>query len=262
MISVTVKSSQILPKISNGWRGQQGFYVDDTYTKGLEKCKFITIITGVAGNETAPVMSYAGHVGATYDDIAEGSIALGAAKAVGFLYESSSIDQYRRIDDQTDETRLFPKGARTDKKYAPMPEGVLEVIDLDEMYGNGSYFRTVDKLMPTASSFDDGTATIVFNGNINDVRVDEKVEIDGSEYWIEDIAFNEGTNKTTITLNEGAGDVVVPVLLKGQLFEPVYLADDMTGEVPFTMQPTDGTIDRQKLGFVESSVAVRINVQK
>ncbi len=261
MIVVNVKSSQILPKITN-WRTQSGFYVDDTYTKGLEKCKFGTIITGTSGGVAAPVISYAGHVGATYNDIADASVALGPGKAVGIIYETSPIDQYRRLDDFTDETRLFPLGKRTDKQYGLMPSCVLEITDTDETYGDASYFRVLDKAMPDATAFDDTTATITFAGNINDVRLEEKVEIDGAMYWIIDIDYDSGTNTTTITLNEGAGDDVLPVLLKGQLFETLYLADDMTGDVPFTMLEKDALGNtRQPVGFVESSIAARIVTQ-
>jgi hypothetical protein len=254
-IVVNVKTTQILPKITS-WRPQEGFFVEDDYTKGLKKATFGTIITGKSGGRVAPVISYAGAVGATYTDIAEAPVALGPAKAIGIIYETSPIDQYRRVDDLSDETRLFPLGSRTDKKYALMPSCVLEVTDTDEVNGTVGYFRLVDKALPTATAFDDATATIVFDGNVNDIRVEEKLEIDGDFYWIVDIEYDSVADETTVTLNEGAGDVVKDVVVKSQLFETAYLADDMAGDVPFTMIPEVG---RQAVGFVESMFALRVS---
>lgn len=254
-VVVNVKTTQVLPKITS-WRSQEGFFVDDSYTKGLKKATFGTIITGKSGGRVAPVISYAGAVGATYTDISEDPAVLGPAKAIGVIYETSPIDQYRRVDDLSDETRLFPLGARTDKKYALMPSCVLEVTDTDEVNGTVGYFRLVDKELPTATSFDDATATIVFSGNIDDVRKEEKLEIDGAFYWIVDIEYDSGADETTITLNEGAGDTVEDIIVKSQLFETAYLADDMDGDVPFTMIPEVG---RQEVGFVESMFALRVS---
>ncbi len=262
MIVVNVKTSQILPKVTN-WRSQKGFYVDDTYAKGLEKCKFGTIITGLSGGQKAPVISYAGHVGATYTDIGAAPIALGAARTFGLIYETSPIDQYRRTDDLSDETRLFPKGPRTDKQYALMPSGVLEIIDTEEFFGNGNYFREVD-YVPTeaATAFDDATATITYAGNLTTaIKVEDRLEIDGASYYVVDIVYDSVGNETTITLNEGAGDIVLPVTVKGQIYDDLFLADDMTGDVPFTTVPTDSLGNaRQKVGYVESGMAMRYSV--
>lgn len=257
-ILVNVKATQILPKIVSNWRAQQAFAVNDEYTKGLEYGKLVGVITGKCEDVDKAVFTYAGDVGATYTDIGDAPIAIGAVKPVGVIYDVSPRDQYGRTDDQTDNTRLFPMGARQDKLMPPMPEWVWEITDTDETLGNAAYFREIDKVLDTATSFDDATATIVFPGNVDDVRVGQKVDINGDFYYIEDISYDSGANETTFTLNEGAGDVVADVTLLSQLFEPVYLPDDMTG-LPFTMMPhnTAGTGTRKQIGFVESVIAVR-----
>lgn len=255
-ILINVKANQILPKVSN-WRAQRGFLPDDSYTKGLEYGKLVGVITGKMDGEDAPVYTYAGTVGATYTDIGDRPIAVPAVVARGILFETSERNQYLAPDNQSDETRLFPMGARQDKMLAPVPEWVWEIQDTDMTFGHAGYFRLTDKLMPTADSFDDTTATIVFDGEITDVREEETVEIDGAEYKILSIVYDDSTDKTTFTLDTGAGDVVDDVLLKSQLFAPVFLPDDMTG-LPFTMIEDDGSGGRrQSIGYVESALAIR-----
>lgn len=256
MILINVKATQILPKICN-WRGQRGFAPDDAYTKGLEYGKLVGVITGKVAGADAPVFTYAGHVGATYSDIGDAPIAVGATKAVGVIYDVSARDQYERTDNQTDESRLFPMGARQDKLMPAIPEWVWEVQDTEETLGHAGYFRLTDMKLPAATSFNDATATIVIAGNVDNVRKEEKLEIDGAFYYVIDISYDSVGDETTITLNEGAGDVVEDIVVKSQLFEPVYLPDDMTG-LPFTMLPVDASANnRQKIGYVESALAVR-----
>jgi hypothetical protein len=259
-IMLNVKATQILPKVSAGWRAQQNFYVDDSYTKGLTRCKFVGVISGKVDGKDEPVFTYAGHVGATYTTLADAPIAVPAVKAIGILYESSPIDAYRRLDDTTDENQLFPKGKRQDKPMPPMPYSVLEVTDTDRMFGDYSYFRKVDATIEVGDivSFTDATAEIVLAGNYTtSLRLEEKLEIDGGFYYITAMSYDAGAGETTLTLNEGAGDVVLEIIVKSPLFDPVYLADDMTG-LPFTMIPST---DRQKLGFVESTIAVRVKIE-
>jgi len=265
MIVVSVKSSQILPKLMN-WRSQMNFYVDDSYTKGLKMAKFGSVITGESGGKVEPVITYAGHVGATYSNIGEAAIDIPALKAVGLIYESSSQDQYRRLDDLSDETRLFPKGSRQDRPYALMPSGVLEITDTDQLFGSPVYFRAVDKVIPVAdiSSFDNGTATIVLSGEFTDIREEERFDVEGiGTAYVISVSYDDGADETTIVLNDGVGDVPAEITVKSQLFEVGYLPDDATADVPFTMIPVDdGGDPRQPLGFVESPIAFRFDVVK
>jgi len=260
-ILINVKATQIKPRVLKNWRAQETFAVNDEYTKGLEYGKLIGVITGKQEGADKPVFTYAGAEEATYTDIADSNVTIPATKAVGVIYDTSAKDQYGRTDDLTGEDRLFPMGTRQNVKMPPVDSWVWEIIDTDQKYGNVSYFRQIDKTIESndIDSFDDATATIVLTGEVNDIREEESIEIDGDIYYIEEIVI--GTGVTTLTLDRGAGDVVMDIVLKSQLFEPVYLPDDMTG-LPFTMLPYDGAGgDRQKIGYVEGPIQVRGKIE-
>ena len=164
---------------------------------------------------------------------------------------------------------MFPKGARTDRPYALMPAGVLEVTDTDQLLGSPVYFRAIDGVaiqVGDVISFDDATAVIVLDGDFTDavasatdtvLRVGDKLLIGTGLYWITEISYASGTGHTTVVINEGAGDAAAAITPKAQLFDDAYLAADMSGEIPFTLVPATGA---QKVGFIESPIALRFNV--
>lgn len=261
-IKLTVIANQIAPAIT-GWKAYQSFYVDDAYTKGLEFGKLVGVATGTSqgtsGLDEATV-HYAGHVGATYSNLADGNVVVPAIKACGVIYDPSTIDSYRRTDDQTNETRLFPYGQRENRRIAMIPEFVWHLQD-DTNYTNLAYFRKLDETIDVADvvSFDDATATIVLSGDFSgDIKVEEKMEIDGDTYWATSVSYDDVAGETTVVLNDGAGDIALAITLKSVLFDDVYLADDMTGDLPFTLIYEAG---RQKIGTIESTYAVRAKLR-
>lgn len=260
-IIINVKPGQIKPKLYLNWRAQQTFAVNDDYTKGLEYGKLVGVTTGKQNGANRPVFAYAGVKEHSYTDIADTPQTIPALKPVGVIYDTSPRDQYERTDKLTDETRLFPMGSRQDVKMPPVDEWVWEITDTDQLYGNVAYFREIDRVVPTTSisSFDDATATIVLTGEVTDIRTEEKINVAGTEYYIEDIEIAGGF--TTLTLNDGAGDVVTEFTIKSQLFEPVFLPDNMEG-LPFTMLPYDENGDpRQQIGYVEGAIQVRGKIE-
>lgn len=257
-INLVVTQNQLLPEMMP-WKAQQTFFVDDAYTKGLEVGKLVSIATGTAVGLEEPTIHYAGHVGATYTDLADVGIAVPALKAVGVIYNPSFRDKYGRTDDQNDETRFFPHGKREHRRIGMIPEFVWHIQD-DTNTNILSYFRDKDAtiLVGDVVSFDDATATIVLTGDFTDeIRVEEKLRIAGTDYWAKSVTYDSVATETTVVLNEGAGDVAAEITLKSVLFDNVYLADDMTG-LPFTQIPSTG---RQVIGTIEGSYAIRAKLR-
>lgn len=256
MIIVRVKANQITPKLTN-WRPQSTYFVNDAYDLGLKYGMFVTLEQGTVEGVAKATLTYAGNASATYTDIASTSKTLPAAKPLGILYESSPIDAYRRTDDLTNETRLFPKGKRQEKAYGLLPDAVLELSDTDNILGNDMYFRTVDYLITaTADSFVNSTKTIVYPGNISTIRVGETLSNGTNEAIVLTKTYNSGTNKTTFVLSAGLGDSVLPLTAKCQLYKTLYVATDMTGDVPFTF-----VSNSYPVGWVESGLAARIQIK-
>lgn len=259
MIELRVKTSQLKPTVM-AFKSQSTLYVNDKYTKGLKYGMLLAIETGEAIGETKPVIRYAGTTSATYTDIAENSVTLPAKKAAGIIYESSPRDIYSTDIDLTNENRLYPYGRRQQYPIAIIDEAVYEISDTDDLLGNTFYFRTTDKVLVNDGQagvvFDNTAKTIYIPSVVTGFRVGEKVTVTstGATAYIEDITY--GATSTTITLSAGLGSLVLETKLMGTMYDALYSAPDMKGEVPFQLKPNGDVI-----GKVVSGIHAEIKIR-
>jgi hypothetical protein len=259
LIKFRIKTSQLKPTVM-AWKSQMNAFVNDAYTNGLKYGALLTLESGTARGEEKPVIRYAGTQSATYNDIASAPVVLPAKKACGIIYESSPRDIYSSYVDLSNEERLFPYGRRQQDPIAIIDEAVYEITDLDDLMGNGYYFRSTDKVLVTAGQsnvvFDNTAKTITFSASVvTGFRVGEKlVTSSGAVAYIESITY--GASSTVIELSAGLGALVVETKLVSTLFEPLYSAPDMNGELPFQLKPNGDII-----GKVVSAIAAQIKIQ-
>ena len=104
--------------------------------------------------------------------------------------------------------------------------------------------------------FDNIAKTITFSTSVvTRVRLGENlVTSTGSVAYIESITY--GASSTVIGLSAGLGALVVETTLVSTLFEPLYSAPDMNGELPFQLKPNGDII-----GKVVSGIATQIKIQ-
>lgn len=257
-IKVTVKNSQSDFE-NTGFLAQGTFYVDDSHTTGL-KSGFFCAIKGDGtskclsyGAEDQATLTYAGAREKEYASETDrnGNTWAGATipahKADGMLYKQTARDRYGRSDDLNDEERYFPYGKREDLAIGMLKKGVLEVCDTDTI--KTRYFTTVNKAVGTAT-FSVDTFTLAGHG----MKVGDKVDIAGSTYHITEVP-------TVDTFKAGDAGTAGDVKLLSQIGDPVYLATDMSGDLPFTtIKPTTAGDINQLIGYIESTMAVRIDL--
>lgn len=259
MIKLRIKTSQLKPTVM-AWKSQMNAFVNDAYTSGLKYGALLALETGTAKGETKPVIRYAGTQPATYNDIATAPVVLPAKKACGIIYESSSRDIYSTAIDLGNEERLYPYGRRQQDPIAIIDEAVYEITDLEDLMGDSFYFRSTDKVLVEAGQanvvFDNTAKTITFStAVVTGFRVGEKLTTStGATAYIDAITY--GASSTVITLSAGLGALVVETKLMATLFEPLYSAPDMTGEVPFQLKPNGDII-----GKVVSAISAQIKIQ-
>lgn len=243
MYKISVKNSQA-DFVNTGMLFQGTWYVDNSIIDGLEAATFCSVAGGKSkclsnGIEDQATLWHAGK---------------DTAKASGVVYMTSAPDRYRRSDDMSDETRLFPYGKRQDLAMGLLKKCVIEV-------SNGTretVFRTFDKTISASGITEDGFSTS------EKVKYGDKVEVNGTIHWITEVV---GANvKVTPAIENTAGSAVI---LKSQIDDPIYLNDKVewkgecvnTSELPFTTirAYNAGEID-QLVGYIESPIAVRIDL--
>lgn len=257
-IIIRVKTPQLLTH-TTGWKGQATFFVNDLYTKGLKMGRFVRLETGTANGETKPVFTYAGRVDKTYDAgfMADNAVTVKAGKAIGFLYDSSVADQYKSKIDLAEDDRVYPYGVRQESPMIVMPQGVLELTDTDNKLNDSEkVFRATDRVISAANIIAyDGTAKkVTLAGKVTGIKEGEKVATSTAVAYTTSITF-DGTN-TVVGLTASLGNSTVDLTFKGVLFETIYLADDMSGDLPFTLVP-----NAEPVGKVVSAIAVEIDLR-
>ncbi len=267
MIRVRVKHSQT-NVMTSGYKPQATFFVDDAFTKGLKTAMFLSIKSdGTADNNKEATITYAGSKSKAYTDIGETTITLPAKPALGLIYEATPVDMLGRRDNFTSEDRLLPKGRRQDFRIGLMTNGVIEVTDTSS--AEQRYFRTYDyALSSVAPTAVDGTTnkTIIFAADLtNAIRAGDKITVKVGATTVVTLVktavYAAGTGTTITTVDGGYGVVAtgLTVTVNGQIGEILYLADDMSGDLPFTtIKPTSGIV--QPVGYIETAISARISV--
>lgn len=258
-IKVTVKNSQSDFE-NTGFLAQGTFYVDDSHTTGL-KSGFFCAIKGdgaskclVNGSESQATFTYAGAKDKAYagETDRNGNVWAGATvpahKADGILYKQTARDRFGRSDDLNDEERYFPYGKREDMAIGMLKKGVLEVCDTDTV--KTRFFTTANTEKGTAT-LATGVLTLAGHG----LKVGDKVFLNGASTHFVKTVPSDSTFTVTGTAVAGA------VVALSQIGDPVYLAQDMSGDLPFTtIKPETGDGINQLIGYIESAMAVRIDL--
>ena len=89
---------------------------------------------------------------------------------------------------------------------------------------------------------------------ILEMKEGEKVATSTAVAYTTSVTF-DGTN-TVVGLTASLGNSTVDLTFKGVLFETIYLADDMSGDLPFTLVP-----NAEPVGKVVSAIAVEIDLR-
>jgi len=258
---VRFKNSQAEFMITPAKKYQATFYVADEYTKGLKSCTFAAVKDdGTSNGKSETTLTYAGAVAKTYGAgvLADGAITLPAKKASGIIYDSSTIDQFGREDNFSNEENLFPFGNREDKSMGLVKKGVIEITDTAGTKIN--IFNTKKSTLGVPASQTDTTITYVGNKTAL-VKAGDKILNTETAYVVS--AVFGGVN-TVITVNSDAtlGVVATETFTVGQIDDPVYLADDMSGDLPFTtIPPVSGSGKlKQIVGYIENAISVRVDL--
>lgn len=258
-IKVKVKQSQTSQNIT-GFKPQATFFVDDSLTVGLKAGFFVTTKTdGTADGNAEATLTYANaNTATTYSAgvLAVGAIVVPQKKALGILYEASPVDPLGRKDNFADSEKLLPKGRLQDFRVGLVKDAVLEITDTTST--DGRYFRTANDLLGTPSAQDGTAKTITITGDVTArVRAGDRVLNNSVTTQVVSAVYTSPSTVIT-TLVGGYGDVAKATTVLGQIGEIGYLTDDATGDLPFTfVVPTTGKI-KQKVGYVESAIAFRV----
>lgn len=259
-IKVKVRQSQLKTNTTKV-RPSATYFVDDSLTVGLKNAKFITVKPdGTADGNVEATLTYAGAAAKTYDAgvLAAGAIVVPQKKALGIQYESTKKDPLGRKDDLTDNENLLPKGRLQDWRIGFITEGILDITDTTQ--AEGRYFRTTNDLLGTPSAQDATAKTITMTGDLTArVRAGDNVLNNGVTTQVVSAVYTSPSTVIT-TLAGGYGDIAKPTTVLSQIGEIGYLADDMTGDLPFTfVVPTSGKI-KQPVGIVESATTFRVAI--
>lgn len=233
---------------------QNTYYVDDSIKDGLELGTFCGVASGTSKCRQENGTAQAVMIPAGKDS---------KVKAAGIVYDSSAKDQYRRADDMSNETRLYPYGDRQDLAFGLLKKGVIEISDLSSKH-NIRVYRTVDQ------DFGNGTVssgTLTLDKGTKELKYGDKISFG------DDIGhISEVTNDTTykvIGIQDGASKKVIA---KCQMDEPVYLNKAVTikpeakgkfeklSDLPFTTVPPQQGELSQVVGYIESPKHVRIDL--
>lgn len=253
MYILNVKNSQN-EFVNTGFLFQNTYYVDQKIENGIPIATFCSVSSGTSD---CPVI---GSIQATLKKAGKDS-----SKASGVIYTTSAKDMYGRTDDFSDELMLYPYGRRQDKAIGLLKKCVIEISDGTKKH----FFRTFDEVLAkNVAVSSNNKLTVTYNPNL---KYGDKIELTdlGNEnkksiHHITEVNDNEITFTPDATV---VGNVDVD--LKCQIDDPIYLNKQVTTngtyskaeELPFTTIRTkqSGEID-QLIGYIESPVAVRINL--
>ena len=146
-----------------------------------------------------------------------------------------------------DEGKSFNTVKLVSKGFASVKDGLNDAEKV---------FRTTDRVITAANIIAyDGTAkTVTLAGKVTGIKEGEKVATSTAVAYTTSITF-DGTN-TVVGLTASLGNSTVDLTFKGVLFESIYLADDMSGDLPFTLVP-----NAESVGKVVSAIAVEIDLR-
>ena len=243
-----VKNSQ--SETQNGILFQSTFHVDDSVKNGIKHGRFVAIkadgkCAGLYGAKTVATL-----------------VEAGKGKApVGIVYEESRPSQYQGPMEALLEAEskaakaLLPYGNIEDRAIGLLRRGVVEISDTE--FTKYRHFNTVDVVLGVAASIPaiakNATGDIPVAGAANKIKVGALVEVAGKKAVVEAIAASKITVKAIDAIAAATNGGAVKAL--GVIGKPVYLAE-AGSELPFTLHPGTGF----KVGFVESPIAVRFNL--
>lgn len=233
---------------------QNTYYVDDAIKDGLEFGSFCGVASGTSKCKQARGEAQAVLVPSGKDI---------KVKASGIVYDSSAIDQYRRTDDLSKETRYYPYGNREYLALGLLKKGVIEINDATNKH-NLRIYRTVD--VPLGKGSVTGGVLTLVNGT-KELRYGDKITVG------EDVGhILEVTSETSYKVVGMADASDLDVTIKCQMDEPVYLNKAVTikpeakghfesmEDLPFTTVPPQPGELSQVIGYIESPKDIRIDL--
>lgn len=256
MYILNSKNNQINPQITYELY-QNTYYVDDSVVDGLSIATFCHVQSGKSsclqdGHKEQATLVYAGK------DLNK--------KASGFIYETSSRDQYGRTDDIEDEYNLYPYGNRQSKAISLIKKGVIEISDIDNK-NNIRVYRTVDEKIADSITIEGKNSFTLKN---NKLQYGDKLELVGDDK--KDIVHVLSVNGDKIIFTpETEIATTKTIVAKCQMDDPVYLnnAPKVTKgkyvsreDFPFTpIRAKSGELD-QLVGYIESPKHIRVDLTK
>lgn len=239
-----------LEYIATGYRPIETYFVDDSYTDGVDAFRF----SAPKGDGTVGSKS---EISLQYADATEG------IAARGFFFDTSAPDRYRRGDDVTPETKLFPKGKRQNFGMGMPKKGEMIIAD-DEDFKLVKYFRGLDEQVASTAGGD----TITVDTGASDITINVDKDLTSTLMIGDWIKINDDTNSeevqvkaidaTSITTNTAlvnnySTSVVLTAL--SMIERPVYLVeeDQATANLPIqTLVPTTSGNLKQIVGYISS----------
>lgn len=241
--------------VNTGFLFQNTYYVDDKLTDGLEFATFCTVESGESKchqiSKKQAVLVPSGK------DIKK--------KASGIVYTTSPRDPYGRLDDFTNETRLYPYGYRQDQAIGLLKKGVIFVNSTTEGKRYREW-RTHDVDLGTGTV--SGNNTLTLDVGTKELKYGSKILFNNST-----IGYVTGvTNETTYTVQGLTDAATKNVKVLCQMDDPLYLNTSVTltaedkgifedgSKLPFTpVPPVSGEL-HQVVGYIESPIAARIDL--
>lgn len=265
MITLRVKNNQRQDNITK-MKPQMTYLVDDAMADGVKHGSLLQVIgTGTAKGKAEATFTYAGASDNTYTLENGDTVAVAKGGADGIQFTASPKDQYGRSDDMEDETMLFPSGVRDHRPIGMIKEGIITLSDTEVAATDFKYFFTADETLTTPDSetanVGSGTTDLVFTGKdvTKEYRPGNKLEIDSTEVFVVSSTF-DGSD-STVVVNAELDGAASAVTGKCQIGDPIWLADDMTGDLPVTtIKPTEAGKVLQPAGYIETAIHLRIKL--
>lgn len=238
---------------NTGMLFQGTWYVDDKIKDGLEYASFCAIESGESQNRSYGHKKQAVLVPAGKDI---------KKKASGVVYTTSPKDMYGRIDDFSDETRLYPYGRRQDTAIGLMKRCVVLVSSTENP--KHKEWNTFDIDLGKGSV---ATGTLTLENGTKELKYGSKISVDGK------IGYVVGKTSETVYTVEGLEDnTTKDVKVLCQMDDPLYLnvatslkPEDKglfedSSKLPFTTVPPKSGELCQVVGYIESPIAARIDL--
>lgn len=260
------------------WYVDNSFVATPTFTGGLESASFCGIKSGtslclVDGLQEQATLFPASDIAVSG---AIGGLDVTALKASGIIYKESPRDRYGRTDNLSDETRLHPYGNREDKAIGLLKKGVLEVSDFAiQRY---KHFASTDTVLVNGANGNPITGTVTSNTLTLTaepqylLKYGDKVQVGGTVGYVTNVV---STTVVDVTHADISASTVTNLC---QIDDPIYLntftdTSDIeitpgrvgrgwndASELPFRTFPLSGATIDQVVGYIESPIAVRIDL--